>query len=38
VLVFAVPFSSILAKSAKMLGQNHFGEPNWHVLSFLHPN
>jgi hypothetical protein len=21
----------------KMLGQNHFAEPNWHVLIFLHP-
>jgi hypothetical protein len=20
-----------------MLGQNHFAEPNWHVLTFLHP-
>ncbi len=20
-----------------MLGQNHFAEPNWHVLNFLHP-
>jgi hypothetical protein len=25
------------AKSAKMLGQNHFAEPNQHVLTFLHP-
>jgi hypothetical protein len=23
------------ACSAKMLGQNHFAEPNWHVLTFL---
>jgi hypothetical protein len=22
---------------AKMLGQNHFAEPNQHVLSFVHP-
>jgi hypothetical protein len=20
-----------------MLGQIHFAEPNWHVLTFLHP-
>jgi hypothetical protein len=25
------------ANYAKMLGQNHFAEPNWHVLTFLHP-
>ncbi len=22
---------------ARMLGQNHFAEPNWHVLTYLHP-
>jgi hypothetical protein len=21
-----------------MLGQNHFDEPNWHILTFLHPD
>jgi hypothetical protein len=26
-----------LGKCAKMLGQNHFIEPNQHVLTFLHP-
>jgi hypothetical protein len=25
------------AKCARMLGQIHFAEPNWHVLTFLHP-
>jgi hypothetical protein len=25
------------ASSAKLLGQNHFAEPNQHVLTFLHP-
>jgi hypothetical protein len=25
------------ANGAKMLGQIHFGEPNWHVLIFFHP-
>ncbi len=29
-----VPVSST-QKSTKMLGQNHFVEPNWHVLTFL---
>jgi hypothetical protein len=35
VLGFAVPFTS-LSKLCKMLGQNHFVEPNWPVLAFLH--
>jgi hypothetical protein len=25
------------ASCKQMLGQNHFVEPNWHVLTFLHP-
>jgi hypothetical protein len=25
------------ASCAKMLGQNHFAEPNWLILTFLHP-
>jgi hypothetical protein len=25
------------AQCADMLGQNHFAEPNWHVLTSLHP-
>jgi len=25
------------ANCAKLLGNNHFAEPNWHVLAFLHP-
>ncbi len=36
VLGYAVPFTS-LSKLCKMLGQNHFAEPNWHGLAFLHP-
>ncbi len=36
-LGFAVPFNQPLPNSAKMLGQNHFAEPNWHALTFLHP-
>jgi len=35
-LGFAVPFTR-LSKLAKMLGQNHFAQPNWHVFIFLHP-
>jgi hypothetical protein len=37
VLGCAVPFTS-LSKLCKMLGQNHFAEPNWHGFAFLHPN
>jgi hypothetical protein len=36
VLGFAVD-SPASAKAAKMLGQNRFAQPNWHVLTFLHP-
>jgi hypothetical protein len=25
------------ANCAKLVGNNHFAEPNWHVLTFLHP-
>jgi hypothetical protein len=35
-LGFAVPFTS-LSIPVEMLGQNHFAQPNWHVLTFLHP-
>jgi hypothetical protein len=36
-LLFAVPFTS-LSKQCKNPGpKNHFAEPNWHVLTFLHP-
>jgi hypothetical protein len=31
-----VPFTS-LRNSAKLLGQNHFAEPNQHILAFLYP-
>jgi hypothetical protein len=35
-LGFAMPFPTS-ANCAKMLGQNHFAEPNWHALIFFHP-
>ncbi len=38
-LHFKVPFFSpaySTASCVKMLGQNHFAKPNWHVLTFLH--
>jgi hypothetical protein len=31
-----VPSTSLWILS-KMLGQNHFAEPNWHVVTFIHP-
>jgi hypothetical protein len=37
VLGFNHVLLSASAKSAKMLSQNHFAEPNRHVLTFLHP-
>jgi hypothetical protein len=36
VLGFAMPFPTS-ANCTKMLGQNHFVEPNWHALTFFHP-
>jgi hypothetical protein len=37
VLGFAVPFASLSTQYAKVLGQTHFPEPNWHVLTSFHP-
>jgi hypothetical protein len=35
-LDFAMPFTS-LSKLYKNEGQNHFADPNGHVLTFVHP-
>jgi hypothetical protein len=37
VLGFAMPFLPASASCAKMLGENHFAKPNWHVLTLLPP-
>jgi len=34
---FLGAFYQLPTSCAKVVGQNRFAEPNWHVLTFLHP-